>query len=274
MLTRRSTLDEIGGIDDNFPTGDDIDLSIRFLKNGYSLLANKSAFIYHHGFQTGNKLHGGPEKPGGWNSRKMADDTNRAIIRKHGFKAYWMTMCRSPGQGWFKGKDTDKDFHYGKGREDEAVMSSVNGCEPHEILEIGCGGRRTVEGCVALDKEKKGTPIPFTGRDSVADIVADAQEPLPFNGRKFKVIIARHVLEHCIDVIGALNSWKDAMTDDGVMIISVPDESITDTIFLNSEHVHAFTPKSLTKIVESTGLRVTKLSERYCADSFTLEIKK
>ena len=139
-------------------------------------------------------------------------------------------------------------MHYGKGKEDVAVLSSVNGCDPSDILEIGCGGRATVEGSVLLDKETKGTDIPFTGRKCVADIQADAQLPLPLDGKQFKIVIARHVLEHCVDVVGALRSWRDAMTDDGVMIISVPDESLTKTIVLNSEHVHAFTPKSLSNI--------------------------
>lgn len=102
VLVKRSALKDIGGIDDSFQTGDDIDLSIRFLKKGYSLLADKSVFVYHHGFQTGKKLYGGPEKPGGWNSKKMTDDTNRHIIQKHGFKAYWLTMCKSFQEGWAK----------------------------------------------------------------------------------------------------------------------------------------------------------------------------
>ena len=51
-------------------------------------------FIYHHGFQTGEKLHGKPSKPGGWNSRKMSDDTNRHLIQKHGFIRWWKTMCK------------------------------------------------------------------------------------------------------------------------------------------------------------------------------------
>ena len=275
MLTRRSTLDEIGGIDENFATGDDIELSIRFIQHGYTLMTNKSVFVYHHGFQTGERLYGGPDKPRGWNSKEMTDSTNRQIIQKHGFKSFWNTMCRSISNGWLKDKEERfTDHNYGKGCETNVVLSSINGSSPSDILEIGCGGTRTVAGSVTLDKEKAGTPISFTGKNSVADLVGDAQLPLPIGDKKFKVIIARHVLEHCIDVIGALESWKDALHDDGVLIISVPDESIANTIFLNSEHVHAFTPDSLNKIVDNVGMKVTKTSERYSADSFTLEIRK
>ena len=276
MLVRRSALDEVGGIDASFPTGDDIDLSIRFLKAGYLLQVDRTVFVYHHGFQTGTRLYGGPDKPGGWNSPTMTDDTNKHIIQKHGFKAWWWTMCKGFWDGWGKGREEEINgkANAGKGSEDVAVLESVNGCMPQEILEIGCGGRKTVEGCVGLDREVKGTPIPFTGRSSIADIVADAQYPLPLDGKKFKIIIARHVLEHCIDVMGALSSWKDALDDDGVMIISVPDERIAHTILLNGDHVHAFTPGSLTKIVTSAGFEVTKTSDLYGADSFTLAMRK
>ena len=52
-------------------------------------------FIYHHGFQTGEKVHGKPSKPGGWNSRTMSDETNKHLIQKHGFIRWWKTMCRA-----------------------------------------------------------------------------------------------------------------------------------------------------------------------------------
>lgn len=276
MLTRRSTLDEIGGVDETFPTGDDIDLSIRFLKNGYFLVTNRKSFVFHHGFQTGIKLYGGPEKPGGWNSPKMVDDTNKHLIQKHGFIAWRNTMCLSLRDGWLKDSDvkTFRDHNPNMGLESNVVLSSVNGCDPSEILEIGCGGVKTVEGSVGLDKEIAGVHIPCSDKDSVADIVADAQDPLPLNGKKFKIIIARHVLEHCVDVVSALRNWSDALEDDGVMIISVPDESLANTIALNSEHVHAFTAKSLTNIINAVGMKVTKTSEGYSTDSFTLEVKK
>jgi hypothetical protein len=74
--------------------------------------------------------------------------------------------------------------------------------------------------------------------------------------------------------MSALENWKDSLDDNGTMIISVPDERKTDTILLNAEHVHAFTPESLKKMVKSSGLKVMKLSEYYGADSFTLELKK
>jgi GT2 family glycosyltransferase len=92
MLIRRSALDEVGGIDDTLPGGDDIDLSIRLRDAGYALVVRKDQFIWHYGFQTGEKLKGTPDKPGGWNSPEMSTNINIALIRKHGLRKWMNTM--------------------------------------------------------------------------------------------------------------------------------------------------------------------------------------
>lgn len=92
VLFRRKTLDEIGGVDDSLPGGDDLDYSIRLRQKGFRMLVSNKTFVYHHGFQTGTKVHGGPDQAGGWNSPQMTERTNTALIKKHGFLAWWETM--------------------------------------------------------------------------------------------------------------------------------------------------------------------------------------
>ncbi len=283
MLIRRSTLDEVGGIDTDFPTGDDIDLSIRLHKAGYYLVSDSSVFVYHHGFKTGETVYGKPHKAGGWNSKEMTEETNKKLIQKHGFKAWWLTMCRPLNDGWYK--DTNDEVHKkmnkGKHSETEVVVSFLpeaydglyHGDAPKDILELGCGGAKTIDGSLGIDIVSKGTPIPFTGLKCEADIQADIQDPFPVNGDRFKYIIARHVLEHCVDVVSVLNNCKGALKDDGKLIISVPDERVCDSILINGDHVHAFTPESLGKIVKNTGYKVNKVSEFYGSDSFTMELQ-
>jgi cellulose synthase/poly-beta-1,6-N-acetylglucosamine synthase-like glycosyltransferase len=94
MMVRRKALDEVGGLDESFNTGDDIDLSIRLRSGGYSLINARDTFVYHHGFQTGEMLYGKPDQPGGWNSLQMTEETNDHLIQKHGFKKWWRTMVR------------------------------------------------------------------------------------------------------------------------------------------------------------------------------------
>ena len=92
MLVRRKALDECGGVKPEWEHGDDIDLSIRIRSKGYGLVVDKGVFVFHHGFQTGNRLYGGPDKPGGWNSKSNIDETNMALIGEHGFLEWWNTM--------------------------------------------------------------------------------------------------------------------------------------------------------------------------------------
>lgn len=89
VMVRRSDLDAAGGVDVSAPGGDDFDLSIRFRNLGKKLLINPSAFIIHHAFKTGERVRGGPDTSGGWNSIEMRDRTNKWLIQKHGFKNTW-----------------------------------------------------------------------------------------------------------------------------------------------------------------------------------------
>ena len=93
-MVRREYLDAVGEIDDTLPGGDDIDLCIRMRKHGKLVLLQPNAFVIHHGFKTGNRVHGDgfAGVRGGWNSQEMQENTNTALIRKHGFKEFINTL--------------------------------------------------------------------------------------------------------------------------------------------------------------------------------------
>ena len=88
LLVRRSALDEVGGIDTTLPGGDDIDLSIRLRQAGYALICDRRSFVYHYGYRTGGRVHGGPGVPGGWNSPQVIAATRDTLIAKHGQAAF------------------------------------------------------------------------------------------------------------------------------------------------------------------------------------------
>lgn len=94
VMLRRDVLDQVGFIDETLPGGDDFDLSIRMRKAGKKLFVHPKTFIIHHGFQTGTRVHGDSDKDGGWNSRKMIERTNQALIRKHGFRNWFKTISQ------------------------------------------------------------------------------------------------------------------------------------------------------------------------------------
>lgn len=92
MMVRRSAIEECGGVDDTLPGGDDLDLSIRLRKAGYRLVCDKNAFVYHHGFKTGERVNGTADVKGGWNSIEMMERTNFALIVKHGLREWLFCM--------------------------------------------------------------------------------------------------------------------------------------------------------------------------------------
>jgi GT2 family glycosyltransferase len=258
-LIRRLALEKVGGIDTSLPGGDDFDLSIRFRKAGYDLLIDPYAFIYHHGFKTGTRIHGDHNVEGGWNSMSMVERTNKALIQKHGFKNWFGTIKQFPYEDEIKFSSVDK--------EGDVVRSLLNG--EKSVLELGCGAQKTVPNAIGVDRVPSGKPLDaLPHMISIADVQADVQNDLPFKDESQDAIIARHILEHCVDAIKAIKGWRRVLRPGGKLIIAVPDERITQSIPLNIEHVHAFSPESLKNLLEVCGFKEVKTKDPRNGASF------
>lgn len=244
MLIRRSALDEVGGVDDTLPGGDDLDLSIRFKNAGYGLICDRSTFVYHHGTKTGERLHGGAGDANGWNSQEMIERTNDALIRKHGFRAWFKTMWGEPQLPAGIEVETAKDV------EGEYIRSMLL---PGKVLELGCGATKTVPNSVGVDIYGPGELIPTITGNSVADIKANATN-LPSNIGLYHNIIARHLIEHTVDPIAVLRHWKKFLLPEGQIILAMPNEQLVDSIPMNPEHRHAFTPDFIRECFKVAGL--------------------
>lgn len=264
MLLRREALDKAGGIQEPQYGGDDFDLSIRLRKAGYSLIVKKDVFVYHHGFQTGEQIHGTADKPGGWNSREMTDNVNMELIRKHGFKE-WASTIKNEVLGESLSDQVEPDI------EADIVRQYVP--EEGKILELGCGYRKTVPQAIGIDRIPMGQKIPYVNGYSQADIVAEV-EKLPFEDETATCIIARHVLEHCLDAVSTLKEWVRTLVKGGRMIISCPDERLFDSLPANPEHKHAFTSDSIKALCEMIGMKEIGRNEDYNGISFTIALEK
>lgn len=238
MMVRRSALEEVGGVDDELPYhGDDLDLSIRFKKAGYKMLCDKNVFVFHHGFKTGQREFGAA-----WNSVEMTEKTNHHLIKKHGLKEFWTCMTGA----------TEKPLvlQHLPDSEGEVVKKYATG----DILELGCGDKKTIEPCVGVDMIPKGQEIPgLINKISVADIVADAQDTLPVSEHSFDTIVARHLFEHIVDPVRVVRDWGRVVRPGGRVILAVPDQGKRSTIPMNFQHVHAYTMDSLKNFMESQG---------------------
>lgn len=256
-MIRCSDYETVGGIDTSCPGGDDIDLSIRFRKAGKKLVVNPDAFLIHHAFKTGERVRGGPDVAGGWNSLEMIDKTNQFLIRKHGFKTYLRTMRGIAPEAPAAGKDTEGDI----------VAGLVRG---GQVIELGCGFRKTVPHAIGIDRCGEGEMCAHlaTTKKSVADIEADVTQTLPLEPLSIDTAIARHVLEHSLDVIETMTHWNRVLKMGGRLIVAVPNQVIVNSIPLNPEHAHAFTPASLRRLAEASGFRHTETVDPHNGISF------
>jgi SAM-dependent methyltransferase len=243
VMIRRSDLDAVGGVDDRLPGGDDIDLSIRLRQAGKKLLVDPFSFLIHHGFKTGERVHGAD-----WNSAQMTERTNTALIKKHGLKPFWETMFM--GQSELMNQYTANDV---EGEICKEFMGPITNDE--KIVELGCGGNKMVPFSTGIDRVPCGTKIPHVEQVSVADIVTDVQERIPLEDEYADIVIARHILEHCIDPIKTVRYWNRILKTGGKLILAVPDEGLIKGIPTNPEHVHAFTQDSLKSVMSVCGFK-------------------
>ena len=243
VMMRRAHLDAIGGVDCLLPGGDDFDMSIRLRKAGLKLVVEPDAFIIHHGFKTGTRVRGDHTKEGGWNSVSMQERTNQALIQKHGFKTFVETLYGlAPQLNAAAAIDLEGDL----------CRTLVR--DSHEkILELGCGGKKTLARAVGVDHSGHGEECTHISQASVADVQADVQQPLPFEDFSQDCIIARHILEHCIDQIQTIKNWNRVLRIGGKLIVAVPDEAVTSGVPMNPEHCHAYTQESLANLLEACG---------------------
>lgn len=265
IFVRKSDLEAAGGIDDSLPGGDDFDLSIRLRKLGKKLVICRDVFVFHHGFKTGERVRGGPDRPGGWNSQEMSEKTNIALIQKHGFQEFTncnFGVCENP----------ESKAQPSRENEIEVVKSMI---KPGVIYDLGCGASKTVPEAIGIDRVPIGDRIPnLEGEKSVAEIQADVTEELPVPDGSADTIVTRHVLEHVVDPIDAIEKWIKKLKPDGRLIICVPDERLGLTIPMNPEHRHAYTPESLSKLIRLMGLNPVQVREDYNGISFAMAIEK
>lgn len=251
VLMRRSAFEQIGGMDMTLPGGDDLDWSMRLRQAGYDVVIDRGVFVWHHGFKTGERVHGNPNSPEGWNSYEKTKKTNDALIKKHGLKAWWEMMSRQIITG-----DLGK---YNYDTEGKVIRKLIRKTDK-AILDVGCGPRKTIKRAIGIDFYKRGEKIPTLDEStnpvfSDADMTGDVSKDLPVPDDSQDVIIARHILEHMVDHIGVLAHWISKLKPGGRLILALPNEEWHSTVPMNSEHVHAFTHQSTATLLNGMELK-------------------
>lgn len=258
-LFRTEVLKAVGGLDASLPGGDDLDWSIRLRRAGYRLIGDKNHYLHHFGQQTGKRLKGEA-----WDSQASQEETNKALIRKHGLAAWYdcFTGGWRPVSGMVMEREEDTERHWYQG-----ISASHKG---ERGANIGCGATRYGE-AVNVDRAKRGAHgaggMKFQETDT--DIVSSADD-LPFEDGEMDYLLCSHILEHLIDPIAALKEWRRILKPGGKLYLSLPDHEELATMAIDVTHVHAYTVESVKTLLSACGFSV---EECYKAPIGAIRIK-
>lgn len=248
MLLKREAVDKIGMLDESLPGGDDLDYSMRLISAGYKLCICRRAFLLHHYASTGKRIYGEY-----WDSASHSEAINTALIKKNGFKNWFLCITDSLAGGTgFNFSSPEEQFAL------EKLCPIING--GGKVLDLGCGGKKIHERAIGVDIRKNGQLGVGANLEapSVGDIEADVTS-LPVDSASVDGILARHLLEHIIDPINALREWKRVLKNSGTLLIICPDYRFCEAISVDPSHVHAFTPESVASLLEVSGFGVAEI---------------
>lgn len=152
---------------------------------------------------------------------------------------------------------------------------------PGRFLDVGCGGGHYVRAAEKLGWEAYGVEVDASAVESIRarglkNIHFGYLHESPFESGSFDIIKAMHVLEHCKDPTALLWDIAGKLRPEGVLIVDVPNQSSPIAKFKVALrkigvgkngygylqppiHLHAFTPKTLARILEKAGFQVAQL---------------
>lgn len=148
----------------------------------------------------------------------------------------------------------------------DAVIAAEQASDPERLavlpycvgrgLDVGCGCAKTTPEAIGVDLVPKGELGRFGSqvlRPSAADVCASGDEMPMFADSSMDYVVARHNLEHYVDVVKTLQEWSRVLKPGGALVVVMPDDEALDTIRLDPTHKHAFTRDSFRRLLEAIG---------------------
>jgi SAM-dependent methyltransferase len=149
----------------------------------------------------------------------------------------------------------------------------VGGADRLSVLDVGCGyGQHLVQfgpGSAGVDAVERN--VVFCRALGLEARVANVEDGLPDFGRRFDAVFCSNLLEHLVAPHLFLLRLHERLAESGMIFIHVPtmppipalDWAIRRTIGHNgyraSEHINAFTPRTLAFTLERAGFEVQDL---------------
>lgn len=154
----------------------------------------------------------------------------------------------------------------------------------HRVLDVGCKHAYLSE-----ILEKQGVDCKYYGVDISEKVIeplknkvgtftlCNIMQGLPFEDGFFDSIFMLEVLEHVENPTYALGELHRVLSDEGQLLISVPNPYnliyIIANLFKKPEtegHIHSFTHRNLNTLFKFTGWKIEKKTGTYCRVPYTL----
>jgi SAM-dependent methyltransferase len=160
-----------------------------------------------------------------------------------------------------------EDSHWWFVARREIISESIDACNlPHEaaILEVGCGTGGNLQmlakkGLVdAIEMDPGALKFAKTKADNFANIqMGTCPSSIPFEGKKYDLICLFDVLEHIEDDFGTLQTLKQRLTKDGIILITVPAyQWLWSSHDEDLHHKKRYTINEITNLADSADLTV------------------
>ena len=149
------------------------------------------------------------------------------------------------------------------------VCRALNGRDPGTSLELGCAYGGLVAEMARRGVDARGADI---NDDAVAQgerlqgntriFAADNATAIRGLTRKVDLIYSLHVLEHDPDMLSVIASCGDALTDDGILFLSVPNAMYAGSVFggfrknmwaIYPQHLHMLSPGFVPRLCRAAG---------------------
>jgi|SRR5947209_10958173 len=218
----------------------------------------------------------------GWanSSAFLAGRTVGDLLEAGGFIVAWEPAMIAVRSGAAVQAGNRLEGYYADPRPEIAALVPVSA---RRVLDVGCGYGALGELLKARGHEVSGVELVpeaatharrFLDRVEVADVETDG---MPFAAGSFDAIILADVLEHLIDPWQVAKQAAELLAPGGCVIASVPNVQNIDVLrrlvrgrwdyrergILDRGHLRFFTVRTLRRMLEEAGLRVTRTVPHY-----------